>query len=270
MVAKKSRIEVQALVKDFARKLCRAFCEEVLQNLPRELRDMIYKELLDAEFVREFPPTGCLARTPYGYRKAYCMSDKLPNALKLGPACDCCPDGHEFILAPHWLDPDFFSMEFLAELAGICYSNTTVDFGENYGHVAMFIDYEKTITGLRPRDLVTRLCISITARHPFSKKGPGLRQEYFLLSSPKKLLTLNHRIELQITMFSVAEGIYSDIMRPEVIKRFMAPYFSDLARMLQSLKDAGHLVEVQMGSKKKFSLPWTIDDKILRDFTPPR
>jgi hypothetical protein len=141
-----SSAEEQNAFETLAKAECNRICSRVMTQLPRELRDTVYRHLgtqSDARINREyFRPTMDTKTRLYTYDTARWKTTHCPE---------------------HFWDLAYVGGPFFHELAQSYYRTSTFIFGDENGLIERFLDTDQMELGYSPRELVSRVEVHLSA-----------------------------------------------------------------------------------------------------------
>ncbi|KAF7445471.1 hypothetical protein TUN199_05524 [Pyrenophora tritici-repentis] len=228
--------------------VCRNVCDCVSTKLPRELRDMIYRHLLDQELVKVdfgfLVARGYLAAAFVPFEEARKInSDLIAEDL-------------------HW-NASITGNNFQHELTELWYTEATFDLGTNARYGDMVLKLDRRTLGFTPSNLIRHLQCDVEPKVAFSSGS------YQLVADGHNLLQclelLPRKITLTITLkpligngdwLEMWEFLYSITHRGWAYThaRQYRKMIASLMPTVLSYRHAGHTVEIIAPGWKSFSV----------------
>ena len=262
---------VGKLIRKFAEASCLAMCQKVLLSLPRELRNMVYREI--------FSPwdNSTVTVSKQFYHSGYITSEKIRPCVRAPRALvpqymymfHTRDQGFCRPYVEHCFKAEFVGEQFLRELVEVWYSTITLHFSDTYHILQTFIESKSLIMGLRPANLVKRIFVKVSVEDLATKgscKGgracgrahaecKGVKT---LLASLNLLSYVKHRVHVQIEITPILEASKPTGASTQHAKE---AHFAELVNTLQSLTESGHNVELK-------STAWPAELPTLKSFAP--
>ena len=269
--ARKSRLLVKELIREFAQASCLDTCQKVVFCLPKELRNMVYQEIFapwdnsvvtvstetcDPECLKYENITMCVPAPQVLVPKNLYMYHTRDQGF-----CLPCPT--------HCFDAGFVGKQFLEELVEEWYSAITLDFSNAYGVLETFMESENLRVGLRPASILKKINIKVMAEDLIAKgycKGDGICENEHskceransFLATMKLVSNVKHKVHIQVEISPILEAYRVDVSSTAHARDAQ---YGELVNALQSLKDSGHNVELR-------TTAWPVELPTLRNFMP--